>query len=418
MSDTITTYDAMLKQYYSDDKVMNLIYDKNPFLTMVEKDEGFVGDTYKVPVIFSGNAAVVSSFSLAQAQSQANSQGTAAFLVSSRAKLYGVTNWTRETMLASASDAGAFMSVAKTAVENILRDMGNQLATSAYRSGYGDQGQIATGTSVTGKTLQLQNAEDIVNYVVGMQLDASLVQGGAIRVEGTNPLTVTGVDRSNGILTFGFNVNDATNGIPTIAAGDFLYVRGNAANGSTAQLMFGIESWIPATTPATTDSFWSVNRSQDTRLSGNRLNGTGGQPLEEILIDAAELVGREGGTLSHFFMSFGTFSRLLKQMQGRVILTDVSTDAGIGFRGATVQTPTGEILCVPDRTCPANRIYGLELSSWKLATLQKMVAPVEEDGLMILRQSNADAFESRYAFYGQLVCKAPSHNINIQVSAS
>ena len=48
----------------------------------------------------------------------------------------------------------------------------------------------------------------------------------------------------------------------------------------------------------------------------------------------------------------------------------------------------------------------------------KMVQVVEEDGLQILRVYNADAFETRYAFYGQLVCKAPGFNLNIQIPAN
>lgn len=417
MADTVSTYSAMLRTYYLEEKVMNLVYDKNPFLTMVEKNEGFVGDSYKVPVIFTGNNAALNSFTNAQAMAVSASQGTAAFTVTSRSTLYGFTNWSRESMLATASDVGAFMPVAKVAVDNILRQMGNRLATMCWRSGYGDQGNIG---DVATTQITLAQVDDVVNFEKGQRLDLAATQTGAIKAYGTstNPLIITGVDRSNGILTFGFNVTDATNGIPTAAVGDFISLQGEAPNAGTAKLLFGVESWIPAATPATSDSFWSVNRSQDTRLSGQRLNATDGRPLEEALIEAAQIVAREGGQLSHFFLGYSAYARLLKQMQGRVQLVDVETDAGIGFRGATVQTPSGEVLIVPDRTCPANRIFGLELSSWELASLGKLVAPVEEDDVMILRSASADTFESRYATYAQLVCKAPGHNINVQISTS
>lgn len=419
MSDTLTTLDGMMKQYYSDEKVMNLIYDSNPFLTMVDKDEGFVGNAMKVPVIYAGAQGVGHTFSTAQTQASNTNNGIAGFLVSTRASMYGVAVWSRELMLASATDAGAFLSEAKVAVENLLRTLGNQIATALYRSGFGDQGNIQTGSSVSGTTITLQNTEDIVNFEVGQNLVVSATQNGSLRALGSsgNALIVTGVDRTSGILTFGFAVNDGTNGIPTIAAGDYIFIQGNHTS-STALMPYGIESWVPATTPSSSDSFWGVNRSSDTRLSGQRLNGTAGQSLEELLIEGAQIVGREGGKLSHYFMSFNTYARLLKQMQGRVILTSVETDTGIGFRGATVQTPTGEVLVIPDRTCPMNRIYGLELSSWSLASLGKFIAPVEEDGLMILRASTADNFETRYGGYMQLVCRAPGHNINIQIPTS
>jgi len=418
MSDTITTYDGMLKQYYDDNKVQNLIYDKNPFLTMCPKNEGFVGDAYKVPVIFGGGQGIGKTFSNAQSQASNTSQQIAAFLVSSRAPFYGFTNWTRETMLASANDVGAFMSVAKVAVENCLRGMGNRLATAFYRSGYGEMANLSSTVSVTGATsITLNNVDDIVNFEVGQMLDCSATLTGAPKSVGSsgNGLIVTSVDRSNGKLGFGYAIDDATNGIPTIAAGDFLFVRGDHSTSTT--LPIGLEGWIPATAPSPSATLWGQTLT-DTRLYGQRLDARDGRPLEEALIEAAQIVAREGGQLSHFFMGFNAYARLLKGMQGRVILTDVETDTGIGFRGATVQTPAGEVLVVPDRTCPANRIFGLQLDTWEIASLGKLVAPVEEDGLMILRSASADSFESRYASYSQLVCKAPGKNINIQISTS
>lgn len=425
MGDTQTTFDGLLKQYYDDDRVMNLIYDDNPFLAMVAKDEGFVGDTYKVPIIYSGNNAVGQSFSRAQGQARgtnvgSSSQGVTAFLVSSRAHLYGFTNWSRETMLASATNIGAFMKVATVNMDNILRNLGNRLATALWRNGYGDLANIAvTGFSASATSLTLANPEDVVNFETGMPLDFSATQQGSVRAYGSsgNPLAITGVDRSNGILSFGYAINDGTNGVPGISAGDFIFLYDDAhVSGAAGQtLPIGVEGWIPATVPASTDSFWNVNRSLDSRLSGQRLNATDGRPIEEALIESAQIVRREGGKLSHFFMNHGQYAKLEKQQQGRVIYNETVTDADISFKGITLRTGVGDVICMPDRTVPSNRIYGLELSSWELASLGKMIAPVNEDGLEILRQDSADNFEARYAFYGQPVCHAPGHNINIQV---
>lgn len=423
MGDTQTTFDGMLKQYYDDDRVMNLIYDDNPFLAMIEKDEGFVGDTFKVPIIYSGNNAVGQSFTRAQGQARGTnvgsaSQGVQAFLVSTRAHLYGFTNWSRETMLASATNVGAFMKVATVNMDNILRNLGNRLATALWRNGYGDLGNIAVaGFSASATSLTLSNPEDVVNFETGMPIDLSATQSGAVRAYGSsgNPLAITGVDRSNGILSFAYALNDGTNGIPGVAAGDYIFNYDDAHVVTTQLLPLGVEAWVPATVPSSSDSFWNVNRSLDSRLSGQRLNATDGRPLEEALIEAAQIVRREGGKLSHFFMNHGQYAKLEKQQQGRVIYNETVTDADISFKGITLRTGIGDVIVMPDRTVPSNRVYGLELSSWTLATLGKMVAPVNEDGLEILRQDSADNFEARYAFYGQPVCRAPGHNINIQV---
>lgn len=414
--DTITTYDGMLKQYYDGDKVENLVYDKNRFLLMVEKDEGFVGDAFKAPVIWAGQQGIGHTFATAQAQSLVTSNQAAGFLISNRASMYAITQWQRELMLASATNVGAFMSVAKIGVENALRGLGNQLATALYRSGYGDQGNIAAPFTVSGTTITLVNPGDIVNFEFGQRIVVSATQSGAPKTLGSSNLgpQITGVDRSNGILTFAAALNDGTNGIPTIAAGDFIAIQGNHTT-NTQEVLRGIEAWIPATAPLPGDNFWGVDRSQDTRLSGQRLNATSGQSLEEALIQGAQLVAREGGQVDHFFVSFNTYARILTAMQGRVLLTNVDTDKGIGFRGATVQTPAGEALIVPDRTCLDNRIYGLQLDSWTLASLKKLVQVVDDDGLTILRNATSDGYESRYTSYSQLVCRAPGWNVNIQI---
>lgn len=422
MSDTVSTFDGLLKQYYSDDKVQNLLYRDNPFLTMIEKDEGFGGDAYKVPIIYTGNNAVGQSFTRAQTQAQNNSQGVTAFLVNSRAHLYGFANWSRETMLASEDNMTAFMKVATVGLDNTITQLGNRIATSLWRSGYGDIGNITTtagGFSASATSFTLASVESVVNFEVGMQLDFASSQTGAVRAYGSSglPLTITGVDRSNGILSFAAAINDATTGVPTIAANDYIFLYGDAhvAGASGQVLPVGVEGWIPATVPSSSDSFWGVNRSLDSRLSGQRLNATDGRPIEEALIDGAQIVRREGGKLSHFFMSHGNYAKLSKQQQGRVLYVSMETEADISFEGIKLRTAVGEVLCLPDRSCPDGRIYGLQLDTWKLATLKKMIAPVNEDGFDILRQSNADNFEARYAFYGQPVCMAPGKNINIQV---
>ena len=56
----------------------------------------------------------------------------------------------------------------------------------------------------------------------------------------------------------------------------------------------GWAAWLPLIAPATTDNFYGVNRSPDTRLYGTYYNGAS-QTIEEALIDASKLIEREGG---------------------------------------------------------------------------------------------------------------------------
>jgi hypothetical protein len=420
MSDNLTTYAGLLKTVFTPKEVLNLVYQNNQFLKLVPKYEKFLGNNYQVPIIYGDAQSWSPVFATAQSASTANGQLVTDFLVSSRASMYAVGNWTRQTMLASAGDAGAFLEVVQVNIENNMRSLGNALATCLYRSGYGDQGQISSvGFSASALTIQLANPEDVVNFAINQQLDVSATQSGASRARGTsgNGLIVTARDVNAGLLTFGFAINDATNGIPNIAAGDFLFPNGTHS-GATQIVPLGIEAYIPPVTPASATTLWGAPVGTDSRLNGLRISATDGRSLEEALIQAAALVAREDGNLSHFFCSHDTYARIQTTMQSRLRHADVDVEDFAGFSGAMLRTNHGEVMIVPDRACPSNRIYGLDLDTWELASLGPLIDRVEEDGLPFIRQTTADNFEARWASYSQLVCRAPGRNVNIQVQPS
>lgn len=420
MSDSLTTYDGLLKNVFTPKEVLNLVYQNNQFLKMVPKYEKFLGDAYKVPIMYGDAQSWSPNFTVAQNASQANAQLVTAFLLNTRAAQYAVGNWTRQTMLASAGDAGAFLEVVQVNIEMNLRSLGNALATQLYRSGFGDQGQISSiGYVASATTIQLANVEDVVNFAINQVLDVSATQNGTSRARGTsgNGLIVTARDVNQGLLTFAYAINDSTNGIPGISAGDFLFPN-SSHSGATQIVPLGIEAYVGASAPATSATLWGAPVGTDSRLNGLRMNATDGRSLEEALIQAASLVSREDGELSHFFCSHDTYSRIQTTMQSRLRHADVDVEDFAGFSGAMLRTNHGEVMIVPDRACPSNRIYGLDLKTWELASLGPLIDRVEDDGLPFIRQTNADNFEARWASYAQLVCRAPGRNINIQISPS
>ena len=91
-----------------------------------------------------------------------------------------------------------------------------------------------------------------------------------------------------------------------------------------------------------------------------------------------------------------------------------SNRADIAFKAITVNGPDGEIKVIADQNCPGNKIFGLQLDTWKLASIGPVVSTIDEDGNDILRVYNADQVESRNGFYGNLFCQAPGFNCTIQ----
>lgn len=414
----MTSFDAALKEYYTDEAVEDMVYEDNPLFGLMPKDEEMYGVYKVIPIIYGNPQGRSATFTRAQTRGAATNSYLGQFAVT-RVKDYSIATIDNETLLASQNDRGAFMRAATLEIDGCINSLTRSLAVDMYRSGYGARGTIATSSfGVT--TLTLNDLNDIVNFEVGMELDLSASESGnTLRAYGSsgNGLIVTGVNRTAGTLSFAFNVNDATNGIPTIAQNDVIFVRGDRQNSATpARLkLAGLEAWTPYTAPSST-AFFGQDRTADvTRLGGLRYDGSA-LPIEEALIEGATLAAREGAKIDHYFMSYDKFSALEKSLGSKVQYVDLMANARIGFRGIVVNGPRGPINVVPDQNCPANRFFGLTLSTWKLGSIGKAVRVIDTDKLEMLRLASQDGVEVRYGFYGNVYCNAPGKNIVVKAA--
>jgi len=409
MSLDLTTFDAALKEHYTDDAVMNEVYRDNPLLAMLPKMEDFGGRNLPIPLIYGNPQGRSATFANAQARGLATSSLIEQFTLT-RVKDYSLANIDNETLEASKGNANAFMEAATTEIDGAINSLSRSIAVKMYGDGFGAIGQVSAPGAST--TLTLTNSSQITNFEVGMAIVFSASAGANTLRAGGAALFVTGVNRTEGTMTVNANVNS----IAGITTSDFIFVQGDRQDSATPSrlCLSGLEAWIPATAPGAT-AFFGVDRSVDTtRLGGQRLVGTG-TPIEEVLVDGAAQVGREGGKLTDYFMNYATYASLEKSLGSKVMYVDLKVNAEIAFRGIMINGPRGPINCIPDQNCPSNRIFGLSLPMWKLYSLGKAVRVIDTDGLQMLRQASADGVEVRYGFYGNMGCKAPAYNINIQI---
>lgn len=411
----MTSFDAALKDYYTDNAVEDMTYKDRPFYALVPKMTEFYGRRMPIPLIYGNPQGRSATFARAQARGATSTTAVEDFLLT-RVKNYAVATIDNETLEASQNDKGAFLDAATIEFDGAINNVTNDIALDMYLDGWGDRGVIG---SISTTTITLATIADAVNFEVGMELDLSASQAAnTLRAYGSsgNGLIITAINRDTGVLTFGANVTDATDGIPTAAANDYIFVRGDRQNSATPTRLkiAGLESWNPYTAPTST-LFFGVNRAIDTiRLGGLRYDGSA-VPIEEALIEAASRVGRHGGTIDHFFMPFEKWSDLEKSLGSKVQYVDLMANANIGFRSIRINGPKGEIKCVPDKNCPANRIRGVRLGAFKLCSLGKAVRVIDTDGLKMLRQATADGVESRWGGYLNLACNSPRDAIAINV---
>lgn len=402
MSLDLTSFQPVLKQHYTNDRVENMVYKDNPLLAMIPKYEQFGGENLKLPIKFGIPQGRSSNFATAQAN-KTNSQYKAFLLT--RARDYSLAAIDNETIDASKGNSNAFLEAATTEIDGAIESATRALAIDLYGNGSGSRGQ--SSAAATGTTIQLASVEDVTNFEVGMYLVFSTDEGGGLVKSGR--VSVTGVDRDLGILTT--DTLTAIDGGAGVAADDFAFQEGDYD-----QKIKGLRAWLPSTAPAVSDNFFGVNRSSDaTRLAGIRFDGSGA-PIEEALIDAAARVAREGGRPDYCFMSYSSFSELEKALGAKVQYVDKHINPEIGFRGIKIHGPRGPITVIPDQNCPENRAFMLSMSYWKLYSLGKCPKILDSDGLRMLRESNADAVEVRVGYYAQMGCRAPGFNATIDLS--
>ena len=406
MSLDLTSFDAALKQHYTNDNVQNMVYKDNPFLALVAKYEDFGGRNLPIPLIYGNPQNRSATFATAQAGVSTSKLDD---FVLTRVKDYSIATIDNETLEASKGNANAFMEAATVEIDGCINSLTRSLAISLFRDSSGYVGQVSATPSNSAGTfvLQLKSVEDVTNFEIGQViLVYSAKSAGTQRSSDGSDVDfpIVGVNRSTGALT----VSGTYSGSGTFAANDFIFV-----NGDRGLKVSGLEGWVPSSAPSAT-AFFGVDRSVDTRLGGLRLDGSA-LPIEEALINAASLAAREGSKIDHFFMSYAKYAELEKALGSKVQYIDLKVNPEIGFRGIMVNGPRGPIKCIPDQNCPAASIFGVQMSTWKLYSLGKAVRVIDSDGLQMLRQSSADGVEVRYGFYGNLGCNAPGYNINISV---
>lgn len=403
----LTSFDAALKEHYTDQRIYNMCYSDAPLLAMLPKWEKFTGRNH--PMVIKYGQPQGRSATFATAQTNKSDVQVEAFLIT-RSKDYGVSSIDNETLEASEGDKGAFLEAATAQIDGTIDSVARSLAIALYGSGSGARGQVNAEPSEAASTvITMKNISDITNIEVNMVLNIfSAESGGSQRsVDGsTVNLTVSAVDRDAGTFT----IADAYDSSGTIAANDYIFVQGDRGN-----MLKGLRAWLPDSAPSST-AFFGVDRSVDvTRLGGIRYDGSS-QPIEEALLDAAARVAREGGKPDYCFLSYEKWSELEKSLGSKVQYVEASHDqAKVGFRGIQIHGPRGPIKVMPDANCPGDRAFMLQMNTWKLASIGPAPKILRTDGLQFLRESSADSVEVRVGYYAQLGCSAPGYNANINL---
>jgi len=407
----LTSLNPVLKELYDDQKVLNEVYKTNPTLAMMPKMTEAGGKYYPQPVQIGVSQGRSSTFSTAQTNQ--TSDVFREFLVT-LASDYSLATLDNKTLLSARTDKQAFINAAKVQVDGAIRSIKNSLGSALFRSGSGSIGQIS---SITTGVIVLASALDVVQFEIGMVIQANATDGGVPRAALGY---VISVDRSAGTVTVSASLGGSAGSPASWAASDYLLVQGD----NNAKIS-GLAGWLPFAAPSSGDSWYGVDRSIDTvRLAGNRKDASN-QSIEEGLQDFLTQIAINDGAPDYFITNPNSYVALQKALGSKAQIVELAAEMGkdyravVGFKALEIQMSGMTVKVLQDRNCPAQLGYALQMDTWKLISLgdAPQILTYGAEGLEVLRVSNADAAELRVGYYANLVCNAPAYNGVIKLSA-
>lgn len=434
MALTLTDATAIYKEMYGDSVADATIFDSNPFLASLkggrlDSDLGGKGAVVPLriapPPCVSGNLPT-GEVGFARLVANSVNRGSAYRAYTyTHAKLLGVAHITTDQQLLSDDKAKAFVSIATGEQTGLIQHIAKQLEQCLFEEGFGRIGRIKPGSVVTGTTITLEDQCDGTNFEIGMEIVAAAdLSTSAIRAVSTNGAFVTAVAYSAAgnvaTVTFGFNVNDATDGISTaVAAGDLLFIRNSRdpASSPVKSVQDGLGSHLPGTSTAH-DTFFGVTRTANTRLKGLFVDGTV-MPITEALTFGDAIVAANGGKLDIYWCSNRTLKRIQDELQGKIVYSEasISKTAGVNFKAIEFVGQAGNMIRVMgSRGCSDRVMFGLTSNGWSYRTIHEgQIAVYNEDGAGTWLRTTGDSCQMRAHSRGQLVGDSQGRNVRISL---
>jgi hypothetical protein len=395
----------LFKDLFPDRRLEQCALIDNPFLQWLPKADDLEGNGIWIPYRIGTPQGFSSQFyssTAANMGAQNNvTSSTAARAFIEAKDYYGVVTLDSKSMRQARSNMGAFIRLKETEVEDLVKQMGQELAIHMWKDGAGDIGRVA---SIAGEVLTLTRASDAANFQPKQYLQASATRsGGSLKASG-GAAQVKSVDFDTGKITL------VTGGVAAmgVAANDYVFNRGNYAGSGVAQRMVtGVAKWIPEVAE-TSGTFLQMDRTEQVQyLQGHRQAFSGS--LEETIKALLTKMSRVGGKPDSCWVSYGTWHALELELGAKAYRIDGKDDP-FGLSSLAYKSPSGVIKVYADPFLDDAQGYLLRRDSWTLHHLDPVPHIVKDDGQTATRGQDYDGIEVRVRMWCELACTAPKHN--------
>jgi hypothetical protein len=412
---TLSNQDAFLKEVYTDEKILEQSFSKNALLALVQKEVGYSagGRRYIQPVEYQSPSGASADYASAM---QDNTVSKYLDFILSRQKQYQRIQINNELLYATTKKSDAFVNALKE-FDRGIKNLGEKIGRRLYRTQGGALGQLSITGSLATTTLTFTDNAACFNFFVDQVLQFSTTDGSGSLLDSGDTTTVTAVDEESGNVTIADTLNAKIAGI---TSSSFVFARGdyNAC-------ISGLADWLPGdpSTRATllAATFNNIVRNvSPVRLGGVFLDGTTVGDLDAVIIKLTGKITKYGGETSHIFANPESISDLEIVSNSKIrILKDITTNLTsadgkfiIGINGYLALCGAKAVEIYPDRNCPSNRLYALQLDTWRLWHTGEWINWTGEmaTGLRLRPSENEDSVEARLGAYQNLGCSAPGWN--------
>lgn len=408
---TPSNQDAILKDYYTDERVKELSYGENVFYAMLKKERGQEagGRRYVQPIEIEHPGGATAGFEDAMTDGTPSEYKT--FLID-RKKQFQRVLVDEELLHATQNKRESFVK-AMDEFDRGFRSLGAKVGRRAYRTSGGSLGKLSI-VSTTTTTLKFADRASTFNFHLGQKLQFAAADGtGSLRDSG-DFTTVTGISHEANEVTI---ADDLATKITGVATTDFVFTRGDFA-----LCLSGLEDWLPVddrdTKLAAAFNGVPSRAAAKEYLGGVFMDGTS-MALDEVVIKLTGKIGLYGGQTSHIFANPETLSdmQLLSssKLRGEMIeskMRSADGDVLVGFQGFKAVVGGRVVRFYGDRHCPSNRIYALQLNTWTLWHTGDLVNWLGEKatGSKLQPSQNEPSVEARLASWCNVGCSAPGWN--------
>lgn len=403
MTATIAGSQAALKVLYPKGELPQSVNDMFVLTKRLKKETDFVGELAMVPIQNANPQGSSANFATAQANIQ---QGNYLRFQLTRVQHHGVARVTGEAAEAAIKSEGALVDLWDNETRGIATTEMSTLSTYLYGTGDGTLAQLASG--ITTVTVTLVATANMNYFELGMVVRGVSTTGTAATVR-VGSARVTGIDRRNRTLTFAAALDTLITGVLVT---DFLCRDGDQVTGSANVCITGLDAYVAGgATPATL--FGLVRSADPVRLAGQAIDYAG-WATEDAAVDASAQCGFQGiGYPSVLVMNNIDAANMKKSLGSKIIYNDGGGKAKHSFSGISIDGEAGPIEVLSDPFCPRNRAWLLKLDCFSLFSLKAAPHLNKLDGMDFARRPDADAYEVRFVFYGNVKCKNPGPHVKL-----